>query len=157
MATKEEISATLLRVDERLDSLQLPILASPDAPLLEGTWTVQDAVCHLLADADPLTMMSEALERANKGLPRPSVTNEDGLAPFKALPLADVIQEILGKHGQLIERLQTLSSDFLDASLPGRGGRTMQVSDMVLFYCGAHNQSHLDDIEKALENSTARS
>ena len=52
MATKEEIVAGIGEVRQRLRRLEPQIVANLDKPLLTGTWTVRDALCHIAADTN---------------------------------------------------------------------------------------------------------
>ena len=55
-ARRDEIVVGINACDERLDQLRPAMIANPDAPLPEGTWTVRDALCHIAARANGVAM-----------------------------------------------------------------------------------------------------
>jgi hypothetical protein len=159
MATREEIIAELQRVNQRMDALTPKILARPEAPLPEGTWTVHDAVCHLAADGNAVPRFLTRIERIDAGLPlRPEgwtpammdVENEDNIAKRKGLPITDVLKEIRDAMDADIERVKGLDEALWSREMPNFRGVVMPASDQLKNTTSGHPHTHIDDIEKAL-------
>jgi hypothetical protein len=159
MATREEVIAELQRVNARLDALAPAILARPEAPLPEGTWTVHDAVCHLAADGHAVPRFLNRIERIDAGLPlRPEgwtpammdAQNEEGIAQRKGLPITDVLQEIREAMDADIERVKGLDEALWSREIPSMRGVVSPASDQLRFTTSGHPHVHLDEIEKAL-------
>jgi hypothetical protein len=159
MATRDEIIAELQRVNARLEALTPAILARPETPLPEGTWTVHDAVCHLAADGNAVPRFLARVERIDKGLPqRPEgwtpamldAQNEEGIARRKGLPIPEVLTEIREAMDADIERVKALDEALLAREIPSMRGVVGPASDQLRFTTSGHPHVHLDDIEKAL-------
>jgi hypothetical protein len=159
MATREEIIAELRRVNERLDALAPAILARPETPLPEGTWTVHDAVCHLAADGNAVPRFLHRVEVIDQGLPlRPpgwtpavmDAENEENIAKRKGLPITDVLKEIREAMDADIERVKGLDEALLLRDIPNFRGEIGPASDQLKNTTSGHPHNHINDIERAL-------
>ena len=159
MATREEIIAELQRVNARIEGLTPQILARPEAPLPEGTWTVHDAVCHLAADGNAVPRFLNRIARIDQGLsPRPEgwtpammdAENEVNLAKRKGLPITDVLKEIRDAMDADIERVKGLDEALWSREMPNFRGVVSPASDQLKGTTSGHPHGHIDDIEKAL-------
>src|SRR5688572_25836852 len=84
MATREEITASLHQVNQRLETLKARIIDKPETHLLSGTWTVRDALCHLAARSNGVPNFITRVERAAQASPG---------APITPLPNIDDINQ----------------------------------------------------------------
>jgi Mycothiol maleylpyruvate isomerase N-terminal domain len=156
LASKQEIIEALRRIEKRLDELAPRITENLDRPLLTGTWTVHDAVCHLAADANGVPGFMERMDRVAKGLPRrdPGFNgdeyNEANISQRKDKPVEEVFAEIRAGLEADRERIAALEEGLLERELPNVRGEVLPVSDQMRAYLGGHPVSHLEDIEKAL-------
>ena len=159
MATREEIITELRRVNERLDALTPAILARPETPLPEGTWTVHDAVCHLAADGNAVPRFLRRIEVIDQGLPlRPpgwtpalmDAENEEHIAKRKSLPITDVLKEVREAMDADIERVKGLDEALWSREIPNFRGEIMPASDQLKNTTSVHPHNHINDIEKAL-------
>ena len=159
MATRDEIIAELQRVNARIDALTPRILAHPEAPLPEGTWTVHDAVCHLAADGNAVPRFLHRVELIDAGLPlRPpgwtpavmDAENEENIAKRKGLPITDVLREIRQAMEADIERVKGLDEALLLREMPNFRGEITPASDQLKNTTSGHPHNHINDIETAL-------
>jgi hypothetical protein len=158
MATRQEIIEALNAISARVDALTPRLEGSLERPLLQGSWTVRDALCHLAADSRGVPGMVARLERVAQGLPRrtPGVDddvdayNERMIAERKHKPLSDLLGEIDAGIRADIESVGELSDEFLQRELPSVRGGAAPVSEQMRVYLGGHPMRHLDDIEAAL-------
>jgi hypothetical protein len=158
MATKQEIIEALTALSARVDALAPRLEGSLERPLLQGSWTVHDALRHLAADARGVPAMVARLERVAQGLPRrtPGVDdevdayNERMIAERKHKPLSDLLREINAGIRADIESIGELSDEFLQRELPNVRGDTAPASEQMRVYLGGHPMRHLDEIEAAL-------
>jgi hypothetical protein len=156
VATKEEITAGIREVEERLNRLLPGILENLDQPLPEGTWTVHDAICHMAADVPSLPRWQRQVDAAINGTSaRPpgfnlDEYNQQGIDSRKGKPVDDVVQEIRdGLHSDA-DAVPSLDDTLLAREIPNFRGELKPASDRLKFTTGGHNHVHLDDIEKAI-------
>jgi hypothetical protein len=160
VATREELQANIQGVIERLESLLPDIAANLEKPLTEGTWTVNDAICHIAADTQDAVprwrarMQSLAAGESGR-LPGFNIDdyNQQQIDRRKGRSVQEVVQEIRDGLRADSEAIDTLEDDLLKLQVPSpRGGGMTEASEMLSFYVGRHNHIHLDDIEKALSS-----
>src|SRR6266545_151299 len=100
MATKQEIYEGVRGVEERLEQLLPAVRENLERPLLTGTWTVHDALCHLAADTNAVPRFLQRLERIDRGEPaRPTgfnvhEHNEQQIALRRGKAIDEVVREI---------------------------------------------------------------
>ena len=157
MASKEEITAGIRDVEERLNRLLPEIVENLDRPLPEGTWTVHDAICHMAADVPSLPRWQRQVDAALSGTSaRPAGFNLDehnqqGIDSRKDRPLDEVIQEIVdGLHSDA-GAVPDLDDAVMAREIPNFRGELQPASDRLKFTSGGHNHMHLDDIENAIK------
>ena len=159
MATRDEIIAELQRVNARIEALTPKILARPDAPLPEGTWTVHDAVCHLAADGNAVPRFLHRVELIDANMPlRPpgwtpammDAQNEENIAKRKGLPITDVLKEIHEAMDADIERVKGLDEALWSREIPNFRGVVGPASDQLKNTTSGHPHNHIDEIERAL-------
>jgi hypothetical protein len=157
MATRDEITAGIRDVEERLKRLLPDIDENLDQPLPEGTWTVHDALCHMAADVPSLPRWQRQIDAAISGASaRPpgfnlDEYNQQGIDARKGKPLGDVVQEILdGLHSDAAG-VPGLDDALLSREVPNFRGELQPASERLKFTSGGHNHLHLDDIENAIK------
>ena len=156
MTTREEIIAAIGQVRERLDGLEARIVANLDRPLLSGSWTVHDALCHLAADSNAVPAFVQRIQRAVQGEPRRApgfdvdAYNERQIALRKQRPIEEVLRELRDGLSADVDRVEQLDEAFLLQTLPDFRGQVLPVSDQMRAYIGGHPSRHLDDIETAI-------
>ncbi|HEU0073649.1 MAG TPA: hypothetical protein VFS30_06525 [Dehalococcoidia bacterium] len=161
VATKEEITAGIREVEERLNRLLPGIVENLDQLLPEGSWTVHDALCHMAADAHSLPRWQRQIDAATNGTSaRPpgfnlDAHNQQGIDARKGKPVDEVVQEIRdGLHGDAAA-LPGLDDALLAREVPNFRGELQSASDRLSFTTSRHNHMHLDDIENAIKMATA--
>jgi hypothetical protein len=161
VATKDEITAGIREVEERLDSLLSGILQNLERPLPEGSWTVHDALCHIAADVPSLPRWQNQVDAAIKGTSaRPpgfnlDEHNQQGIDARKGKPVDKVVQEIRdGLHSDAAA-VPGLDDALLAREMPNFRGELQPASERLRFTTGSHNHMHLDDIENAIKAAQA--
>jgi len=153
LATKEEIVAGIGEVRQRLRRLEPQIVANLDKPLLTGTWTVRDALCHIAADANAVARWRSRLEGQSPGRP-PGMSgeehNQQQIDARKARPVEDVLREIQEGLDEDARAVEEMEEALLQRQMQSFRGETIASSDMLRFYTAGHNQMHLDDIDAAI-------
>jgi hypothetical protein len=162
VATKEEITAGIRAVEERLDSLLPGIVDNLEQALPEGTWTVHDALCHMAADAHSLPRWHRQIDAAINGTSaRPPGFNLDdynqqGIDARKGKSIDEVVAEIRdGLHSDAAA-VPGLDDALLAREVPNFRGELQPASERLSFTTGRHNHMHLDDIENAIKAAQAR-
>jgi hypothetical protein len=152
VSTKDELIATLRDVDQRLVGLTPRILANLDRPLLSGTWTVHDCLCHIAADSNAVYAWRYRLENGRRvqGDMSTDDFNQQEIDKRKGLPAEEVVREIRDNFSGDMAAIRELDEELLRREMPYRGGMA-PAAESLRFYLGPHNTSHLDDIEKALD------
>ena len=159
MATKDEITAGIQEVEDRLDSLLPGIVEHLDQPLPEGTWSVHDALCHMAADANSLPRWQRQVEAAINGTSARPVGfnldeyNQQNIDARKGKAVDEVVQEIRdGLHSDAAA-VPGLDDALLAQEVPNFRGELQPASDRLSFTTRRHNHIHLDDIENALKQA----
>jgi len=156
MDTREEIAAGLREVQQRLAGLTPRITSNLERPLLSGTWTVHDALCHIAADAEAVPNWLRRIGAAVEGgSVRPEGVsgeefNEQQIEARKSLPVTAVLSEIDARFAADLAAIAALDESLLTREIDYRRGRA-PAATMLRFYTGPHNMRHLDDIEQALD------
>ena len=157
MATKQEIYEGVRCVEERLERLLPGIGENLERPLLTGTWTIHDALCHLAADTNAVPRFLQRLERIDRGeAGRPAgfnfdEHNEQQIALRKSKPIDDVVGEIRKGFADDVRGVEFIPDVTLERQIPGFCGDPTLASDSLSFTLVRHNHIHLDEIEKALQ------
>jgi hypothetical protein len=159
VATKDEILAGIREVEERLDRMLPAILDKLDRPLLEGSWSVHDALCHMAADVPGMPRWQRMVDAAINNTPRPPVNidelNQQGIDARKGKPVDEIVQEIRDGLHTDAGAVPGLDDALLGQQVPTRSGELQPASDRLRFTSVTHNHMHLDDIEKAISARTA--
>ena len=157
-ARRDEIVAGINACDVRLAQLKLAIVANPDAPLPEGTWTVRDALCHVAARANGVAM---ALTVANDSLGAdPSdvgptfdinVVNQQQIADRSASDVDALLTEAFAGHEAAISQLASIDDEMLARrmKLP-YFEHEVTVIDLIALAGAGHEQSHINEIARAV-------
>ena len=160
MATREAIVETIRKSDARAEALRERIIAAPVAPLADGEWSVRDALCHLAARANPLPLiaMVSAMLEAEGEPPAidPDAQNAAQIAERADKSAAEILDEMHAAYEEAIAGIATLDDDTLGKGLklPGMENE-IQMSDLVVMSMGMHVDSHLGDVEAALDAAGA--
>ena len=160
MATREAIVLAIRNADARGEALRDRIVASPEAPLADGAWSVRDALSHLAARANPLPLieMVSAMLQAEGEPPAidPDAQNAQQIAERADKSAADILNEMHAAYEEAIAGIAGLEDDALarPLKLPGMPNE-IEMSDLVLMSMGMHVEAHLGDIEAALETAGA--
>ena len=156
MDPKDEIATGLRAVQERFERLAPRIVTKLDAPLPTGTWTVHDALCHVAADSDAVAAWRKRVEALSRGeSARPpgfdiDAFNQERIDQRKGLPAAAVVDEVRGHFSADLAAIAVLDDELLAREIDYRDAKA-PAARMLLFYTGAHNNGHLDEIERALD------
>lgn len=161
MASRREVEATLLGVNERIEALRARIVAGADRTLPSGTWTVRDALCHLAARSNGVPNFVARIERLAQGAPggaaaRPAGFNIDeinqGQIDARAGHSVDqLLDEIIAGHRGAVEALATVDEALLSRMVPSfRGDGDIEAAAMLLGGTANHDNNHLSEIEQAL-------
>ena len=157
-AGRGEIVAGINACDERLMRLKPAMIANPDAPLPEGTWSVRDALSHIAARANGVAM---ALTVANNALGADAadvgptfdidVVNRQQIADRSANDVESLLAEALAGHAAAIGQLASIDDELLARrmKLPYFEHEVM-VIDLIALSGAGHEQSHINDIARAL-------
>ena len=157
-ARRDEIVAGIRACDERLAELGPAMIANPDAPLPEGTWTVRDVLCHVAARANGVAMMvalaSGSLE-ADAAEMGPSfdidAVNRQQIADRSANDVNALLTEAFAGHEAAIGQLASIDDQMLArrVKLPFFE-REVTVIDLIALGGAGHEQSHINDIARAV-------
>jgi hypothetical protein len=157
-ARRDEIVAGINACDERLEQLKPAIVANPDAPLPEGTWTVRDALCHVAARANGVAM---ALTVANNSLGADAadvgptfdidVVNRQQIADRSANDVDSLLSETHAGHATAIAQLALIDDESLARrmKLP-YFEHEVTVIDLIALAGAGHEQSHINEIARAV-------
>ena len=153
---KEDIAVALRAVNERIDGLRPQILEKASQTLPEGSWTVRDALCHVAARANSVKMIVDRFEgsaAAGGGGPRPDIhdINQGQIDDRHDRSIEQLLGEITGGRQEAIASLDGIEDAVLERQVPNfRGDGEMPLGEMVLRASAGHDNTHLDDIEAAL-------
>jgi hypothetical protein len=152
VSTKDDLINTLREVDQRLVGLAPRILANLDRPLLSGTWTVHDCLCHIAADSNAVYAWRYRIENGRRlqGDMSTDDFNQQEIDKRKGLPAQSVLDEIRANFAGDEKAIVALEDALLEREVPYRGGMA-PAAESLRFYLGPHNTIHLDDIERALD------
>lgn len=160
MATREAIVQAIRNADARGDALRERIIATPEAPLAGGEWSVRDALSHLAARANPLPLieMITALSQAGGEPPAfdPDAQNAEQIADRAKKTPAEILDEMHAAYETAIAGIESMDGEALarGVKLPVMPNE-VQVSDIVLMSMGMHVEAHLGEIEAALDAAGA--
>ena len=160
MATHEAITETIRKSAARGEALRERIIAAPEAPLADGVWSVRDALCHLAGRANPLPLIEavSAMLQAEGAPPAfdPDAQNAAQIAERADKSAAEILDEMHAAYEEAIVGIGALDDDALAMGfkLPGMENE-IQMSDLVVMSMGMHVDSHLGDIEAALDAAGA--
>ena len=113
MTETADVIAAIQAVDQRIEALRDRVTAAADTPLLEGEWSVRDALSHLAARANPVALVCSRIESAAAD-PDQSARRDIG----------NVNQR------QIDERRSASVADLLEENHPGAPGRPYCYSDV---------------------------
>jgi Mycothiol maleylpyruvate isomerase N-terminal domain len=161
-ARRDEIVADIKACDERLEQLKAAMIAHPDAPLPEGTWTVRDALSHIAARANGVAM---AVAVANNSLgANPAdvgptfdidVVNRQQIADRATKDVDALLSETRAGHEAAIGQLASIDDQLLARrmKLPYFEDE-VTVIDLIALAGAGHEQSHINDIARAVGADT---
>lgn len=158
MATKQELTAGIHNVEQRLERLLPGIVAKLEKPLPQGSWTIHDALCHVAADSNAFARWQLLVQAHAKGTSsRPpgfnlDEHNQQGIDARRDRAIDDVVAEIRAGLKADAEGVEAVDEATLQRDLPNFRGELGPGSDRLRFMTATHNQMHLDDIEKALSS-----
>jgi len=165
MTTKEEVITALEASETRVDRLAPVLLAHPDAKLIDSEWTVWQALCHVAARANALPLAARLAERIRaaqaegqpinwRGSNRGVDINQGQIDERQGHAVPDLLSEIHAGHQAALAGVRELSVEAWDQRFPrftGEGEMTM--GELILLSGSGHENSHLDQIEKAIETA----
>lgn len=158
MTTRDEIKEALSAVDTELAELRESILASPERPLLEGEWTVREALCHLAARSNSVPLVLGMLERARsdseagRNVARNiDEVNHGQIVERDGRSVQELLDEISAGHETERKAVDGLDEELLEQEFPNfRGDGTMPASQLLLMASAGHDRSHVKQIRDAL-------
>jgi hypothetical protein len=157
MTGREDIRDALEQVDSDLARLRDRILAGGDVKLLEGEWTVREALCHMAARSDSVTNMRGRIERTgpNAATIRRAAqaideVNQGQIEEREGRTVAELLDEIARGHAAAKATAMSLPDDLLAIEVPRRDGGTQTGTEAFLGTSANHDRSHLAQIEAAL-------
>ncbi len=160
MATREAIIETIRKSAARGEALRERIIAAPEAPLADGEWSVRDALSHLAARANPLSLIEavSAMLQAEGEPPAfdPDAQNAAQIAERADKSAAEILDEMQAAYEAAIAGIDMLDDGTLAMGLKLPGMETeIQRSDLVVMSMGMHVEAHVGDIEAALDAAGA--
>lgn len=160
MTTRDDFTAAVRNVDERLAALRDDIIANPDKPLLEGTWRVRDALSHLAARANGVPRVLARVEAADKpstGSAPSAPRNIDEINAGQVEERVDrsaeeLLEEIRAGHAAALEAAAKIDDATLERSIPlGFRPGDATVAELLVMGGPRHDGNHLDQVEAALK------
>jgi hypothetical protein len=161
-ARRDEIVAGINACDTRLEQMKPSMIANPDAPLPEGTWTVRDALCHVAARANGVAMAvtvannTLGADPADVGPPFDiDVVNRQQIADRSEKDVDALLAEVLAGHQAAIDQLASIDNELLARrmKLP-YFEHEVTVIDLIALAGAGHEQSHVNEIARAVGADT---
>ena len=164
MTTKEEVIAAIEASDARVQALAPTLLAHGQARLPDSDWDVRQALCHVAARANAVSLSTGLAQRMlaarAKGQPldlraaRAGDINQAQLDERQDRSVADLLAEIQAGHQAALEAVRALPPDQFDLSFPRFTGEgEMTVGEMILRAGSGHENDHLNHIERAVHDA----
>lgn len=161
MAKREAIVQAIRNADARGEAIRDRIVASPEAPLLEGDWNVRDTLSHLAARANPLPLIEMVTAMAESGAEQPpadegEAMNAQQIAERAGMSAAQILDEMHAAYEEAIASIGGLDDETLarPVKLPIMPNE-IEMSDLVLMSMTMHVEAHLGEIEAALDAAGA--
>jgi len=159
MGTRNQIITAIRDTDRRLTRLTSSILSTPECPLRQGSWTVRDALCHVAARANGVSLARTYADPQPESTAAPPVFEIDAInrrqiAERQGSSVPNLLEEIAEGHRAALAQLAQLD----DAQL----ARPLQlpflepsatVADLILRAGPDHERAHLESIAEALDHS----
>jgi hypothetical protein len=156
-AKRHAFNAAIAENDALLRSLSERIVAAPEHPLLQGEWTVRDAMCHVAARSNGVTMVqaisSGAFNTENAGATFDiDAINRQQIAERVKKSARDLIDETIAGHARAITELAHLDDETLASmiSLP-IFEQPVAFIDLLMMSGPEHDAAHLAEIQAALD------
>lgn len=168
MTTKVDVIEGIKAVDARVNRLTAQLLASADAELPEGEWHVHETLCHLAARANGVPVATAAARRARaakiqgQSVPARGAVdiveiNEQQIDDRRNRSVQELLDEIHAGHQAALQAVREFDPPALEERLPAfAGGGDMSFADLLLRAGPGHENSHLDQIEKAIGDKEER-
>ena len=159
LPTKDEVISALGEVNSRLQGLADQIKERPDTNLLSGTWTVRDTLCHLAARSNGVPTFITRLERLATATTQPAAApaamnidevNQSQLDARQGRSAEQLMEEIRAGHVAAIDGVKQLDESTFSRVVPNFRGEHVEAGNMLLGSTARHDNTHLDEIEKAL-------
>lgn len=156
MTTRDEIVDSIRSVDARLATLRDRIIEGGDKPLLEGEWSVRDALSHLAARANGVDRVLQRLRAWEAGTPyMPPQTideiNAGQVEERKEATVAQLLDEIRAGHAAALEAISHVDDATLAREMPqGFRPGDAAIADLIARGGPGHDGGHLDQVEAAL-------
>lgn len=156
-AKRHAFNAAVAENDELLRALAERISVSQETRLLQGEWTVRDAMCHLAARSNGITMVQAAAsgafnaENATATFDIDAV-NRQQIADRAEKGIRDLIDETIAGHAKAITELAHLDDATLTTtiSLPILE-QPVTFIDLLMMSGPGHDASHIGEIQAALD------
>ena len=157
-ARRDEIVAGIKACDARLEQLKPAIIANPDVPLPEGTWTVRDALCHIAARANGVAMAVTVADNTLGADPADvgptfdiDAVNRQQIADRKTDDVDTLLTEALTGHQAAISQLASIDDVMLARRLKLPYFKDeVTVIDLIALAGAGHEQSHINEIARAV-------
>lgn len=145
-----QIQAGIERVNDTFGSLTD---AQLDQQVHEGGWTARQILAHLAGRADGYDMlfqMAEGSEGFTSGDFDVDTWNQQHVDARADKSRDDLLEEFRNAHRAIIERVETVDEETLQAKVPSPRGGENAVSDMLMGSAGRHSIMHAEEVERAL-------
>lgn len=157
MTTKQELIAAIQAADERVQNLAPRIREQPDAPLPQGEWRVRDALSHVAARTDVVTVLEGFRQLAASGNASASAIfdidtiNSGQIAERKDRDADALLQEIAAGHEAALLSIAAMDEAALTRSIPMPvTGEATTIGNLLLLAGPTHEAMHVDEIARAL-------
>jgi hypothetical protein len=157
IAKRHAFNAAIAENDALLRSLSERIVAAAEQPLVQGEWSVRDAMCHVAARANGVTMVQAVAsgafntEGAGDTLDIDAI-NRQQIAERVNKSARDLIDETIAGHARAITELAHLDDATLASmiSLP-IFEQPVSFIDLLMMSGPGHDAAHLAEIQAALD------
>lgn len=151
--TRQDIIGAIDETERRLRSLADQIRANPDTRLLEGEWSVRDALCHLAARANDVAILQQLAQLSGGGLPTEMETaeiNNKQIADRTQQDVDALIDEASRGYAEARAAANQLTDDQLTQPAPPIPGlEPMSIGELLVLTFRGHAQAHIATIEQA--------